>query len=68
VKLFGAQSRREIAKSLQFLELMKATVDCGRNTRQRSASVRYHIRISVDLRKDEFLKFVIQASHFSREM
>jgi len=34
VKLFSAQRRRDTAKQLQFLELMKATFDCGRNTRQ----------------------------------
>jgi hypothetical protein len=33
MKLFGAQRRRETAKPLQFLELMKATFDCGRNTK-----------------------------------
>jgi len=37
VKLVGAQRIRETAKPLQFLELMKATFDCGGNTRQRSA-------------------------------
>jgi hypothetical protein len=40
-KLFGAQRIRETAKPLQFLELMKATFDCGGNTRQRSAGVRH---------------------------
>jgi hypothetical protein len=34
VKLFGEQRKRETAKPLQFLELMKATFDFGRNTRQ----------------------------------
>jgi len=33
MKLFGAQRRRETAKPLQFLELMKAKFDCGGNTR-----------------------------------
>jgi hypothetical protein len=33
MKLFGARRRRETAKPLQFLELMKATFDCGGNTR-----------------------------------
>jgi hypothetical protein len=42
MKLFGAQRRMETAKLLQFLELMKATFDCGTNTRQRSAGVRRH--------------------------
>jgi hypothetical protein len=31
MKLLGAQRRRETAKPLQFLELMKATFDCGGN-------------------------------------
>jgi len=31
VKLFGAQRIRETPKPLQFLELMKATFDCGGN-------------------------------------
>jgi hypothetical protein len=31
VKLFGSQSRKETAKPLQFLELMKATFECGGN-------------------------------------
>jgi hypothetical protein len=34
MKLFGVQKRRETAKLLQFLELMKATFDCGGNARQ----------------------------------
>jgi len=34
VKLFSAQRRRKTAKPLQFLELMKATFDCGGNARQ----------------------------------
>ena len=33
VKLFGARRIRKTAKPLQFLELMKATFDCGGNTR-----------------------------------
>jgi hypothetical protein len=33
MKLFDAQ-RRETAKPLQFLELMKAMFNCGENTRQ----------------------------------
>jgi hypothetical protein len=33
VKLFGVQ-RKETAKSLQFLELMKTMFDCGGNTIQ----------------------------------
>jgi hypothetical protein len=38
VKLLGVK-RMEMAKLLQFLEMMKAKFECGRNTRQRSASV-----------------------------
>jgi hypothetical protein len=64
VKLFGAQRRRATTKPLQFLELMKATFDCGRNARQRSAGVRCHEGNSLDLRKDNFLKLMMQSSHF----
>jgi hypothetical protein len=42
MNLFGVQRRRETSKPLQFLELMKATFDCGGNTRQRSPGVRHH--------------------------
>jgi hypothetical protein len=58
VKLFGAQ-RRETAKPLQFMESMKATFDCGENTRQRSADVRRHEGNSLDPRKDDFLKLMM---------
>jgi hypothetical protein len=44
MKLFGAQRRRETAKPMQFLELMKATFDFGPNTRQQSVGVRSHER------------------------
>jgi hypothetical protein len=64
VKLFGAQKRMETAKPLQFLELMKAMFDYGRNTRQRSAGVRHHKGNSLDPRKDNFLKFMMQSSRF----
>jgi hypothetical protein len=64
VKLFGAQMRRENAKPLQFLELMKATFDCGGNTTQRSAGVRRHKRNSLDPRKDDLLKLIMQSSSF----
>jgi hypothetical protein len=59
MKLFGAQRRRETAKLLKFLELMKATFDCGGNTRQRSAGVRCHKGNSLDPRKDNFLKLMM---------
>jgi hypothetical protein len=62
VKLFTAQRRRETAKPLQFLELMKATFDCGGNTRQRSG-VRCHEGNSLDPRKNDFLK-LMQSSRF----
>jgi hypothetical protein len=55
MKLFGVQRRKETAKSLQFLELMKATFDCGGNTRQQSAGVGRHEGSSMDPRKDNFL-------------
>jgi hypothetical protein len=64
MKLFIAQRKRETAKPLQFLELMKATFDCGRNTRQRSACVRRHEGNLLDPRKDDFLKLMMQSSHF----
>jgi hypothetical protein len=61
VKFFGAQRIRETAIPLQFLELMKATLDCGENTRQPSG-VRRHERNSLDPRKDDFLKLMMQSS------
>jgi hypothetical protein len=66
VKLFGAQRRRETAKPLEFLELMKATFNCGGNTTQRSAGVRRHEGNSVNPRKDNFLKLMMQSSRFSK--
>jgi hypothetical protein len=64
MNLFGAQRRRETAMPLQFLEMMKATSDCGGNTRQRSAGVRYHEGNSLDPTKDSFLKLTKQFSRF----
>ena len=61
-KLFGAQRIREMAKPLQFLELMKITFHCGGKTRQRSAGVRRHERNSLDPRKDDFLKLLMHSS------
>jgi hypothetical protein len=49
---------------LQFLELMKATFDCGGNTRHRSVGVRRHKGNSRNPRKDDFLKLVMQSSRF----
>ena len=62
VNLFGAQRIKKTAKSLQFLELMKTTFDCSGNTRQRSAGVRRHERNSLDPRRDDFLKLMMQSS------
>jgi hypothetical protein len=67
VNLFGAQRRRETAKPLQFLELMTATFECGRKTSQRSPGVRRHERNSLDPRKDDFLKLMMQSSRSLRE-
>jgi hypothetical protein len=64
VKLFGVQRIRETAKPLQFLELMKATFDCGGNTTQQSAGVGHHEGNSVDPRKDDFLKLMMQSLCF----
>jgi hypothetical protein len=43
-------------KAAAIFELMKATFDCGGNTRQRSVGVRRHEGNSLDPRKDNFLK------------
>jgi hypothetical protein len=57
VKLFSAQRRRETAKPLVFLELMKATFDCGGNTRQQSAGVGHHEGNLLD--PNDFLKLLM---------
>ena len=62
MNLFGAQRIGETVKPLKFLELMETPFDCGGNTRQRSAGVRRHERNSLDPRKDEFLKLMMQSS------
>jgi len=64
VKLFRAQRRRETAKPLQFLELMKAMFNCDGNKRQWLAGVRRDKGNSVYPRKDDFLKSMMQSSHF----
>jgi hypothetical protein len=64
VKLFDAQRRRETAKLLKCLELMKATFDCGGNRRQRSVGVRRHEGNLLVPRKDDFLKFMMQTVRF----
>jgi hypothetical protein len=46
------------------LELMKATFNCGGNTRQQSAGVRRHEANSLGPRKDDFLKLMMQSSGF----
>jgi hypothetical protein len=62
MKLFRAQRRGETAKQPQFSEMMKAMFDCGGNIWQRSASVRCHERNSLDPRKADFLKLMLQSS------
>jgi hypothetical protein len=48
---------------------MKAQFICGGNTRQQSAGVRRHEGNSLDPRKDDFLKLMMQSSRFfSRKM
>jgi hypothetical protein len=64
MKLFSVQRRKGTAKQLQFKKLMKATSNCGGNTWQQSANVRCHERNSLDPRKDNFLKLIMQFSHF----
>jgi hypothetical protein len=44
--------------------MMKATFNRGGNTRQRSAGVRRHEGNSLDPRKDDFLKLMMQSSRF----
>ena len=41
--------------------------DCGGNIRERSAGVRRHERNSLDPRKDDFLKLMMQSFKFFRE-
>jgi hypothetical protein len=60
----GREERRETAKSLQFLKFMKATFNCGGNTRHQSAGVKRHKGNSLDPSKDDFLKLVMQYSRF----
>jgi hypothetical protein len=57
MKLFSAQKKREIEKLLKFLELMKAMFDCGRNKAATKGN-------SMHPRKDDFLKVMMQSSHF----
>jgi hypothetical protein len=51
-------------KAAAFLELMKATFNCGGKTMQRSAGLRRHEGNSLDPRKDDFLKLMMQSLHF----
>jgi hypothetical protein len=46
---------------------MNATFDCGGNTTQRSVGVRRHVGNSLDPRKDDFLKLMMQSSRFFQE-
>jgi hypothetical protein len=55
-------------KTVAIFELMKATFHCGKKTRQRSVSVRHHERSSLDPRKDNFLKLMMQSSWGFQEM
>jgi hypothetical protein len=43
---------------------MKAIFNYGRNTRQQSAGMRRHKGNSLDPRKDDFLKLMMQSSRF----
>jgi hypothetical protein len=52
------------SKATAILELMKAMFDCGGNTRQQSVGVRRHEGNSLDPRKDDFLKSMMQSSRF----
>jgi hypothetical protein len=68
MKLLGAQSRKETIKPLQFLELMRTIFDCGGISRQHSAGMRCHERNSLDPRRGDFLKLMMQSSRvFMRE-
>jgi hypothetical protein len=51
-------------KAVAIFGVMNATFDCGGNTTQRSAGVRCHGGNSLDQRKDDFLKLMIQSSSF----
>jgi hypothetical protein len=44
-ELIQCAEEKENAKPLHFLELMKTMLDCGRNTRRRSAGVRRYEEI-----------------------
>jgi hypothetical protein len=46
---------------------MKTMFDCGGNIRQQSANVRRHEGNSLDPRKDDFLKLMMQSSYFFKE-
>jgi hypothetical protein len=63
-KVIRCAQQKGNRKAAAILELIKATSDCGRNTRQRSAGVRRHKENSLDPRKDDFLKFMMQSSCF----
>jgi hypothetical protein len=49
-------------KSPQSLEMMESTFSCGGNKRQQSMSVRHRERNSLDPRKGDFLKLMMQSS------
>jgi hypothetical protein len=64
MNLISMQRRRKIAKLLQFLELLKAMSYCDGSTRQQSVIVGCHKRNSLDPRKEDFLKLIMQSSRF----
>jgi hypothetical protein len=67
LKLFGAQRRSENTKPLQFLDLMKATFECGGKKTQRSAGVRHHEGNPLYPGMDNFLKLMMQSLLFCQE-
>ena len=59
VRIMPSYSRKTINKMHTKINIQ---FDCGGNIRQRSAGVRRHERNSLDPRKDEFLKLMMQSS------
>jgi transposase-like protein len=69
---YTAQFKREViqcaedkgnCKAAAFFGVDETTFNCGGNTRQQSVGVRSHKRNSLDPRKDNFLKLMMQSSH-----
>jgi hypothetical protein len=46
----------------------ESNINCDRNTRQRSVGVRRHEGNSLDPRKDDFLKLMMQSSRFFKRV